>query len=145
MTSSLIVTFSGESPELQANFLPEIVLDADSNYSCALLDLIIHECTNVKKIKDLDVIQIKCDIISGSYINGEQSRIIHQFATCASHTSARTFAEIPKHINYIPINTKNLRTIQISVVDRDGKLIDSSSAKITCRINIKRDNNEKTA
>lgn len=145
MTSSLTIAFSGTSPVLEANFLPEIELDVTSSYSCALLDLFIHECSGVNELKKLDVINIKCDIIGvNSYINGAQSRIIHQFATCTSHTSAQTFVEIPKHINYIPINTKNLRSIQISIVDSKGELIDISGGNIICRINIKRDNIEKS-
>lgn len=152
MSSSLTLAFSGKSPVLQANFMPEITLDADSNYSCALLDLLFlregnivqNKKTFTDKIKKLDVIYIKCDIISGSYINGEQSQIIHQFTTSSLHVNDPIFAEIPKYINYLPVNTKNLRSIQISIVDRTGKLIDISGIEnIIGRISIKRDINGK--
>lgn len=118
--------------------------NADSNYSCALLDLIIHDIIDIDKIKNLDLVRIKCDIISGSYINGEHSQIIYQFATSTSHVNGKTFVEIPKHICYLPVNTKNLRSIQISIVDFNGKLV-NISGNINCRINIKRENNEKSA
>lgn len=143
MTSSLIVAFSGTSSILQADFFPEITFESDSNYSAALLDLIIYQSDDVDKIKQLNLIRIKCDIISGSYINGERSHTIHQFATSASHANEKTFVEIPKHISYLPVKTKNLRSIQISIVDCNGKLVDISGGKIVCRINIKKD--EKSA
>lgn len=141
MTSSLIVAFSGTSTVLQANFLPEITLDVDKNYSCALLDLIIHDSEDVDKIKGLELVQIKCDIVSDSYINGKRCHTLYQFATCTSRVNNKTFVEIPANISYLPVKTKNLRSINISIVDRKGNPIDISSGNIICRIKIKRDNN----
>lgn len=141
MTSSLTVTFTGEKPVLQANFLPEITLDEDCDYSCALLDLIITKCTDLHKILNLDVIRIDCDIISESYINGERGHTIHQFATSASRAHGQTIVELPNNLNYFPIKTGNLRTIQISIVNLKGELIDLTGCDIICRINIKRENN----
>lgn len=142
MTSSLVVAFSGTSSVLQANLFPEIILDADSNYICALLDLIIHDIDsdskNINYIKELDLVRIECDIISGSYINGEHSHTIHQFSTSSSHVNDKTFVEIPKHLNYLPVKTKHLQSIQISIVDCNGKLV-NIGGKINCRINIKRE------
>lgn len=144
MTSSLTVTFSGTSSVLQVDFLPEIILNEDCDYSCALLDLIINSNSkfDLKEIINLNVIYINCDIISGSYINinGGRNHIIHQFATRASHAKGQTFVEIPKHLNYFPIKTKNLRSIHISIVDHNGKEVNISGGEITCRINIKKEN-----
>lgn len=143
MTSSLTVTFTGKTTVLQSQFLPEIILDADFEYSCALLDLFIKNKKEnngeMKKIIDLNLIRIECDIISGSYINGARSHIIHQFATSASHVKGSTFAEIPAHLNYFPVKIKNLRGINISIRDLEGKPIDIGGGDIICRINIKRD------
>lgn len=141
MTSSLTVTFSGSAPLLQTYFLPEITLDEDCDYSCAFLDLIIKDKDTAKlnAINNLNVICVNCDIISGSYINGEQKHIIYQFATRTSTVKGQTFVQIPKHLNYFPVKTKNLRSIQISILDLDGKVVNTGGANIICRINIKRD------
>lgn len=164
MSSSITVTFSGKSSVLQSYFLPEIILDADCDYSCALLDLYIKNKNeaDLRRIVELSVVRINCDIISGSYINGERSQTIHQFATSTSvvkgHKAVKkqsgasevsldvkdqTFVEIPKHLNYFPIKSKNLSSIRISIVNQDGNLVDIDGAYIICRINIKRDINEK--
>lgn len=118
--------FSGASTVLQSNFLPEIMLDERYDYSCALLDLIIKNKKNsnntaddLKKIIRLGVIQIKCDIVSGSYINVVQDHTIHQFASSASIVKGQEFVEIPKHLNYLPIKSKNLRSIRISIRKTD--------------------------
>lgn len=156
MTTSLTVTFSGNTSVLQSSFLPEIMLDENYDYSCALLDLIIQKME--KRIK-LNVIRVNCDLICGSYINGERIHTIHQFATCTSVVKVvkkevveeekkktietQTLVEIPKNLNYFPVKTKNLRSIQISIVDQNGSLVDLHGCEIICRINIKRDSNIK--
>lgn len=58
MKSLLTVNFSNTSSSvLQAHFLPEIILDEDYDYSCALLDLIIKtkEATDLNVIAELDI------------------------------------------------------------------------------------------
>lgn len=143
MTSAFTVTFSGSSSSvLQSNFLPEIMLDVKNyDYSCALLDLIItnEESENVDKIADLGVIQVKCDIISESYINGGRNHIIHQFYASMSHVKGQALVEIPQHLNYFPVKVQNLRSIQISIVDREGDQINIFDSDIICRLNIKRE------
>lgn len=138
MTSSLTVSFSGKNTELQANFLPEIILDENYDYSCALLDLIITNSTNVNKIVTSGVLNINCDLISGSYINGVQSRAIHQFHASASRVKDQTLVEIPNHLNYFPVKIKDFQSIQISIVDSNRKPINIYGGDIICRINIKR-------
>lgn len=140
MTSSLTVAFSGVESVLRSNFLPEITLDEDCDYSCALLDLTIiaKSIDDLKKILNSGIKYIKCDIISGSYINGERNHIIHQFTRSTPVVKGETFTEIPKHLNYLPVKIKNLRSIQISLIDQKGKQVDIYSSDIFCRINIKR-------
>lgn len=141
MSSSLTVAFSGTTPVLQCNFLPEITLDANFEYSCALLDLFIDnkQKFNLNEIVNLKVLHIECDIISDSYINGEPKHVIHQFATGTARVKGGTFVEAPNHLIYFPIKTKNLRSIQISLHDHNGKLINFNGGEIFCRINIKRE------
>lgn len=145
MTSALTLVFSGSESVLPVVHFPDIILDADSEYSCALLDLIIKDCKNatgeisLKEIIGLGIICVNCDLISNSYINGEQKNRIHQFTTRASTCEAGTLFEAPKHLNYFPVKNKILRTIQISILDEEGKPINLSGGNIICRIKIKRE------
>lgn len=141
MTSSLTVTFSGKSSILQAKFMPEIILDAEYDYSCTLIDLIIKKASNLTQIIDLDVISIDCDLVSESYINGVHCHTIHQFVTSTSlvDSNNKTLIETPKHLNYLPVKSKHIQSIQISVRDSAGKPIKLDGGDIICHISIKRD------
>lgn len=139
MVSSLTLTLSGKSSVLQTDFLPELILDEQYDYSCALIDLLIQNNSN-EKITIRGVIHIDCDIISESYINGVRKHTIHQFVARASLESNQILVESAKHLIYFPVNSKNLRTIHLSVLDSEGKQIKGA---ITARINIKR--GEKTS
>lgn len=140
MTSSITVAFQGSTSVLQTDFLPEIMLNDNYIYSCALLDLFIINNKEVNEIVALDVVRIDCDIISNSYINGQTSHVIHQFATNASRVKGRTLVEIPKNLNYFPIKVNRcLHSIQISIHNQKGEPVIIKSGDIICRINIKRD------
>lgn len=145
MTSSVITTFSGTSSVLKTNFFPQIELEKDSNYSCAFVDLFIHNSDELESIiESNDLLFIDCEIISGSYINGVHCQTIHQFSTATSrvkHQKKKTLAlvEISKNLIYFPVKIKRLRTIQITILDRNRKPLSITSGDIICRIRIKRE------
>lgn len=139
MVSSLTLTLSSKSSVLQTDFLPELMLDEQHEYRCALIDLLIQNKSN-EKITIRGVIHVDCDIISDSYINGVRKHTIHQFVASASLASSQILVESAKHLIYFPVNSKSLRTIHLSVLDSEGKPI---KGDITARINIKR--GEKTS
>lgn len=145
MSSPLTLVFSGDKSVLQVDHFPDITFDCDTEYSCALLDLIIRDSknaegqTSLKDIISLGIICVNCDLISNSYINGVQKNRIHQFATSAAHVKGGTLFEAPKHLNYFPIKSKILHTIQISVLDQQGNPINLSGGNIICRIKIRRE------
>lgn len=96
-----------------------------------------YRSDHIAKITPIDVIRIECDIASGSYINGKHCHTIHQFSHCKVKPGYK-FIEVPQHIVYFPMNEGRLQSIQISVVDQDGNLIDFRGEQISCRIHIKR-------
>lgn len=134
MSSLLTVILTGSNTsELRANFFPEIFLDFKENeYSCALLDLIVRNGSDFNKI-----FRVNCDIISGSYINGTVSRVIHQFAGSVSKVKQQTLVEIPVNLDYLPVKVKHLRSIRISFTDSSDQAV-KIQGEISCRINIKR-------
>lgn len=97
----------------------------------------IYRSDHITRITDIDVIRIECDIVSNSYINGKPCHTIHQFSHCKVPPGYK-FIEVPQHIIYFPIKDKELRSIQISVVDQHGNLIDFRGEDISCRIHIKK-------
>lgn len=93
---------------------------------------------DIVRITNTDIIRVECDIVSGSYINGKHCHTIHQFSNCKVRPGYK-FIEVPQHIIYLPIKERQqLRTIQISIVNQDGDLIDFRGEQISCRIHIKK-------
>lgn len=96
-----------------------------------------YRSEHIAKITDIDVIRIECDIVSDSYINGKNCHTIHQFSNCKVPPGYK-FIEVPRHIIYLPIKVTRLPSIQISVIDQNGDLIDFRGEQISCRIHIKK-------
>lgn len=99
----------------------------------------LYRSNHIAKITDIDIIRIECDIVSGSFMNGKHCHTIHQFAHCKVPPGYK-FIEVPQHIIYLPIKLNRLQSIQISIVDQNGHLIDFRGEQISCRLHIKRTN-----
>lgn len=249
MSSSYTFTFTGDSSELSSTFFPEIVLDDDAEYSCALLELTTYHTipnvthsnnrvefywtnlhksatgpkdgelthfdlptgtyeaaeildyikyylglygisfyfevstttfkatitcstalftgginsnnilnhifgfnagrtlsTNIKntsdeviKISSQNVIRVECNLTSGAYVNGKRSQSIYEFATNKVEAGYKII-ERPNNLIYLPITSKRINFIQLSIFDQNGNLIDFQGEPITCRIHIKKNN-----
>lgn len=100
----------------------------------------LYDSEHIAKITNIDIIRIECDIVSDAYINGKSCHTIHQFSHCKVPPGYK-FIEVPQHIVYLPVKEKVIQSIQISIVDQDGKLIDFRGEQISCRIHIKKGDN----
>lgn len=94
------------------------------------------EAENIVNITTLNTIVIECDLIDGSYINGDKFHTLHQFANQTTH--GYKIVEVPHSVVYLPIKNNRIQSIQIRIADQDGNLIDFCGEKISCRIHIKR-------
>lgn len=91
----------------------------------------------VVSISSLNTINIECDIVHGSYINGKSSHCLYEFAPKIE--TGYKIVEVPRNIVYLPVNRHNIQSIQLRIVDQDGHLIDFRGEKVSCRIHIKKD------
>lgn len=91
----------------------------------------------VVKINHLNTIRIECDLTYGSFHNGESTHTIHEFSPSVG--PGYKIDEQPSNLIYLPITKRRINTINISVVDQNGDLINFRGEKITCRLHIKRD------
>lgn len=82
------------------------------------------------------VIRIECDIVSGSYINGKPSHIIHEFAL--SVPPGYRIIEIPKNAIYFPINQINISCIHIRLLDINNNLINLRGEEVQLYLHLKR-------
>nr|AUH25521.1 ORF 6 [Spodoptera frugiperda]DAC81445.1 TPA_asm: penton [Spodoptera moth adintovirus 1] len=84
------------------------------------------------------VVRIECDIISGSYINGEPSHIIHEFAL--NVPPGYRIIEIPKNAIYFPINQNNISCIHIRLLDINNRLINLRGEEVQVYLHLRRKN-----
>lgn len=85
---------------------------------------------------DSQAIRIVCDLISGSYHNGECSHTIHEFYPKVDDDYK--IHEQPYNLVYLPIVRHRISSVNITLQDQDGELIDFNRRQINCRIHIKK-------
>lgn len=95
----------------------------------------VHESENIINIMKVNCIKIECNLISGSFTDGDSSQTIHEFY----HSVPVGFKiiEVPKHLVFYPLNTSSISNVKISIRDQEGSLINLRGETITVRLQIK--------
>lgn len=87
--------------------------------------------------KDVSSIRINCDLVKGSFYDGICTSTIHEFYP--DPLSNYKMVEQPKHLIYLPVVKRNIKSINVTVVDHNENPINfTKGTKINCRFNIKR-------
>lgn len=94
-----------------------------------------HTGTNTVNIVRINVINITCNIVSGSFKNGVNQHILHSFYP--SVEPGFKIIERPHNLVYLPVNTSHISDIVLCISDQDGILVDFRKEKITIRLHIK--------
>lgn len=84
------------------------------------------------------VIRIECDIVSGSYINGEPSHILHEFAL--NVPPGYRIIEIPKNAIYFPINQNIISCIHIRLLDINNHSVNLRGEEVQLYLHLRRKN-----
>lgn len=82
------------------------------------------------------VVRVECDIISGSYINGQPSHIIHEFAP--NVPPGYRIIEIPKNIIYFTVNQNIINSVNIRLVDIKNNLINLRGEEVQLYLHLRR-------
>lgn len=96
-----------------------------------------HESDNPICIQSINSIRIDCDLTSGSYHNGKVTHTLYEFSP--SVDPGYKIVEQPTNLIYLPIITRRINTLNISIVDQEGEPIDFRGEEVSCRIHIKRE------
>lgn len=94
-----------------------------------------HTGPQIVNIIQVNTINLTCNIVDGSYKNGEKLHILHTFYP--SVPPGYKIIERPQNLVYLPINTSYISEIVVNVQDQNGNLIDFQGETITLRIHIK--------
>lgn len=94
------------------------------------------ECQNQVSINKVDVIRITCNVVRGSYIDGIEGHVLHEFYPIVA--PGYKIVEKPNTVTYLPINKQNsLEEIVIALEDQNGELVNFRGESINIRLVIR--------
>jgi hypothetical protein len=82
------------------------------------------------------LIDILCNISSGSYTNGVPSHSLYAFSLKVG--PGFKIHEVPADVIYLPVDVSVLDQIHLKITDQDGNLINFRNERITVRLHIRK-------
>lgn len=95
-----------------------------------------HVSDETVDIIKVNVVQVKCNIVHGSYKDGINDHILHTFYPTVP--PGFKIVEKPTNLVYLPVNVNRIDTIRISLVDQDDNIIDFRDEEITIRLHLRK-------
>ena len=87
-----------------------------------------HIGTKVPNLsQDTDILNIHCDLINDSLVDGQDTDIIYSFSTSVLRPSY-SFTIEPRRVTYNPTNKNNISSIRIHITDGKRRLINLNGA-----------------
>ena len=87
--------------------------------------------------QDTDMLNIHCDLINTSLVDGEDTDILFSFSTSVLHPSY-SFTLEPKRVTYSPVNKTNISSIRIYITDGKRRQIDLNGIDTSFSLILKR-------
>ena len=78
--------------------------------------------------QDTDILNIHCDLINKSLVDGEETDIIYSFSTSVL-TPSYSFTLEPRRVTFNPINKITISSIRIWITDGKRRLVDLNGAE----------------
>lgn len=97
-----------------------------------------HISNNPVDIIKVNTIKVDCNIVRGSFDNGREGHVIHEFYP--SVPPGYKLVEIPRTVIYLPVNNQSINNITVSLKDQDGNIISLRDEKVTLRLHLRKAN-----
>ncbi|KAK7595193.1 hypothetical protein V9T40_001626 [Parthenolecanium corni] len=94
-----------------------------------------HIADKEPSIHPFNSVNIFCNLIKQSYLNGEENHILYSFPYKIS--PSQQIHEYPQEIIYLPINTTSIREIALSLRDEHGKEIILPDTRVVISLRLK--------
>lgn len=108
-------------------FPSDMKLEANKHYSSP----------NQVSINKVDVIRVACNIVRGSYRDGREGHVLHEFYPSVG--PGFKIVEKPSSVKYLPINKQSqLNEFYVSLEDQNGDLVNFRGERINLRVDIRR-------
>ena len=87
--------------------------------------------------QDTDILNIHCDLINDSLVDGQDTDIIYSFSTSVLQPSY-SFTIEPRRVTFNPVNKNNIDSIRIHITDGKRRLINLNGADTSFSLILKR-------
>ena len=87
--------------------------------------------------QDTDILNIHCDLVNSSLVDGDESDIIYTFSTSVLRPSY-SFTLEPRRVTYNPVNKQQISSIRIFITDGKRRLINLNGADTSFSLILKR-------
>ena len=77
--------------------------------------------------QDTDVLNVHCDLVNESLVDGEETDIIYSFSTSVLRPSY-SFTLEPQRVTFNPVNKTTISSIRIMITDGKRRLVDLNGA-----------------
>lgn len=94
-----------------------------------------HMSDKEVNILSVDIIRVTCNVARGSYQNGQESHIIHEFYP--SVPPGFKIIETPHNVIYLPVNVQSLKDISCELRDQSGNLVNFRNETISLRLHLR--------
>ena len=86
--------------------------------------------------QDTDILNIHCDLVNSSLVDGEESDIIFSFSTSVLRPSY-SFTKEPRRITFNPLNKNTISSIRIFITDGKRRLINLNNQDVAISLILK--------
>ena len=87
--------------------------------------------------QDTDILNIHCDLINDSLVDGQDTDIIYSFSTSALRPSY-SFTIEPRRVAFNPVNKNSIDSIRIYITDGKRRLINLNGVDTSFSLILKR-------
>ena len=119
----------------QVDFRPPNSINSVLGFNSVLYVAGYHNSENIVNILDINSLLVNIDNISGSYVNETTKNTIYSFFPNVSPGSK--IIENPRNLVYLPIILDTIRSLQVSLTNQDGVLLNLRNEVLTIRFHIR--------
>ena len=87
--------------------------------------------------QDTDILNVHCNLVNSSLVDGDESDIIYTFSTSVLRPSY-SFTLEPRRVTYNPVNKQQISSIRIYITDGKRRLINLNGADTSFSLILKR-------
>lgn len=95
----------------------------------------LHVSDDTVNIIKVNVIRVECNIVRGSYDNGAEGHVVHEFYPNVG--PGYKIVEAPNTIIYLPVNVERINNISITLKDQDGDPINLRGERLSIRLHMR--------